>query len=145
MTRTHARNRRRAPAAAAVCVMVACSAFTSLGRAHHALPAHYEPDRVISITGVVEEFRYANPHAVIYLRVPADQGEADLWTVEWAGSGALRRRGVLPQTLSPGDRVTLYGHPARNGSLGIALQRVQFADGRPEIGPPDRSGGAQPE
>ena len=111
--------------------------------AHHALSAHYLADRDISITGTVDEFRYTNPHAVVFLLVEGEQKEAEVWTVEWAGSSALRRRGILPNSLSRGDRVTLHGHPARDGSHAMALQRVQFADGRPEIGPPDRSSGEE--
>jgi hypothetical protein len=114
--------------------------IASGAQAHHSLPAHYIPEELITITGVVDEFRFQNPHAVIYVVVTDDEGAESLWTVEWAGSGALRRRGILPEAIQPGDRVSLLGHPARDGSQGMALNTISFEDGRPSIGPPNRGG-----
>jgi hypothetical protein len=112
-------------------------------QAHHSLPAHYITEELITVTGVVDEFRYQNPHAVIYIVVTDERGDESLWTVEWAGSGALRRRGILPDAIRVGDEVSLLGHPARDGSQALALNTISFADGRRSIGPPDRSGSAE--
>ena len=117
--------------------------LVSRADAHHSLPAHYISEQLITVTGVVDEFRYQNPHAVIFIVVVDEVGAESLWTVEWAGSGALRRLGVLPDAIQAGDRVHILGHPARDGSAGMALNTISFEDGRASIGPPDRGGEAE--
>ena len=117
--------------------LVLASVSTS---AHHAVSMVYLPEQMVSVTGVVEEFRFHNPHCVIFLTRTNDAGETERWTIEWAGSSALRRQGVTAETLKPGDEITVTGFPARDGSPGMAMRVLEFADGRPAINPPDRSG-----
>lgn len=117
--------------------------LSAAATAHHAVSMVYVPDRMVAVTGVVEEFRFHNPHCVIFLTETTAAGEAVRWSVEWAGSSALRRQGLNAASLKPGDKVTLTGFPARDGSAGMALQVVEFSDGRPTIRPPDRSGAAE--
>jgi hypothetical protein len=114
------------------------AALAAAARAHHSFPVHYIPEETISISGVVNEFRYRNPHAVLFIAVPNEQGVEEVWTIEWAGSSALRRRGVLPDTFAVGDRITIEGNPARDGSRAMRLNIVSFEDGRASIGPPAR-------
>lgn len=97
----------------------------------------------MSVRGVVEEFRFHNPHCVIFLTETNAEGESVRWTIEWAGSSALRRQGLTAESLKPGDVITATGFAARDGSPGMALQIIEFADGRPTIRPPDRSGAAE--
>lgn len=108
--------------------------------AHHAVSMVYQPERTVSVSGTVEQFRFQNPHCVVFLRRTDDEGVDERWIVEWEGSSALRRRGVNADSLKAGDAVTLKGFPARDGSTQMALHTVEFADGRPSINPPDRSG-----
>lgn len=100
----------------------------------------YLPDQMVSVTGVVEEFRFHNPHCVIFLTRTNATGEQERWSIEWAGSSALRRQGVTADTLKPGDEITVTGSPARDGSTAMAMRVLEFGDGRPTINPPDRSG-----
>ena len=108
--------------------------------AHHAVAMIYQPGNMLSVSGTVREFRFHNPHCVIFMTRTNDQGVEEVWTIEWAGSSALRRQGVTADTLKPGDEITVTGFPARDGSPGMALQVLDFADGRASIKPPDRSG-----
>jgi hypothetical protein len=66
--------------------------------------------------------------------VPNEQGGEDVWSVEWAPTTVLRRLGVKPDTIRPGDEVTASGSPARDGAHDLLMQRLTFADGRPPIG-----------
>jgi hypothetical protein len=117
-------------------------AMTSLwaahAHAHHSFPVHYIPERTATISGVVSEFRYRNPHAVVFVAVRGENGAEEVWTVEWSGSSALRRRGILPDVIVTGDRVTIVGNPARDGSTAMRLNTVSFEDDRAPIGPPVR-------
>jgi hypothetical protein len=124
--------------------LLACLLLASgSAAAHHAVSMVYAPERMVSVSGVVEEFRFHNPHCVIFLTETTAAGEKMRWTIEWAGSSALRRQGLDAESLKPGDAITVTGFPARDGSAGMALQVVEFADGRPAIRPPDRSGAGE--
>jgi hypothetical protein len=112
-------------------------------QAHHAVAMVYSPERMVSVSGVVEEFRFHNPHCVIFMTETTASGETLRWSIEWAGSSALRRQGHTAELLKPGDAITVTGFPARDGSAGMALQVLEFSDGRPTIRPPDRSGAAE--
>ena len=102
--------------------------------AHHSAAAHYEVEKTASISGVVQEFRYTNPHAVVRVAVKNEQGGQEVWSVEWAPTTILRRLGVKPDSIKAGDQVTATGSPARDGSRDMLMQRLTFADGRPPIG-----------
>ena len=112
--------------------------LAATAQAHHSFPVHYVPDEMISVTGTVKEFRYVNPHAVVFLEVKNASNANEMWKIEWNGAGSLRRRGILPDAMVSGDRVTIDGYPARDGSNAMRLNRVSFEDGRAAIGPPVR-------
>ena len=116
-------------------VLVAAGALVSLpAAAHHSAAAHYEVEKTTSISGVVTEFRYTNPHAVVRVAVKTAQGGEEVWSVEWAPTTILRRLGVKPDSIKAGDQVTASGNPARDGARDLLMQRLTFADGRPPIG-----------
>jgi hypothetical protein len=121
-------------------VAAAVVGFTSTPiAAHHSAAAHYDVEKTATIAGVVREFRFTNPHSVVRIAVTNGQGAEDVWSVEWAPTTILRRIGVKPDAIRPGDQVTATGNPARDGSRDLLMQRLTFADGRPPIG-----GGAGP-
>jgi len=53
--------------------------------AHHSFAAVYDDKRTVSVTGVVTEFRFVNPHALMAINVTDDAGKVVKWTVEFAG------------------------------------------------------------
>ena len=102
--------------------------------AHHSFAVHYDGSRTISVTGVVEEFRFRNPHGMIVLNGTSADGVTGSWKIETNSPNILRRRGWSPDSISPGDEVTITGFPARDGSDSMRVYRVEFADGRELIG-----------
>ena len=74
-----------------------------------------------------------NPHASLAWDVTAENGEAEHWVVELTSPGMLTRSGWHHDSLKPGDEVTVYFHPAKNGSKWGIFQRVTFGDGRPDL------------
>jgi Family of unknown function (DUF6152) len=112
-----------AAASASICPITA--------QAHHGTAA-YDLATTIALEGRVIGFQWANPHALIRVVVDADAA-AEEWTAETAGLVILVRAGWDKATLHPGDRCTLVGHPAKNGSHSMILQHLVLADGR-ELG-----------
>lgn len=118
---------------------VACStllavlAGSGIARAHHSAAVHFLADQEVSVTGRIVEFRFSNPHSVIFLTAKNEQGTDYTWAIEWNGSSSLLRRGLSRTTFTPGDEVTIVGNPARDGSRTLMMQGATFADGRPPI------------
>lgn len=99
-------------------------------RAHHALAANYEEGNEGSITGVVEEVFFRNPHVRYYLAVDDGEGGSELWDVETQNLLMLGRLGWRQDTIKVGDRITVNGVLGRNNTRRISIITVTLADGR---------------
>lgn len=98
--------------------------------AHHSFAVHFVPDKIIAISGVVTEFRFVNPHGLVYLTVKAANGEEQRWRAETNSPNVLRRRGWSKTVIKAGDSITIEGYPTRDGSHALRIHRVIFGDGR---------------
>jgi hypothetical protein len=106
----------------------------SLGAANHAVAHHsfavfFNTDaQLVKVTGVVRDFQFRNPHGVITIVVP--QGREQItWRAETNSPSILRRRGWTPESLHVGDKVTLEGWPARDGTRYMRLRSARLSDG----------------
>lgn len=98
--------------------------------AHHSFAVFFDTDaQLVKVTGVVRDFQFRNPHGVITIVVPQAHGEIT-WRAETNSPSILRRRGWTPDSLHVGDRVTLEGWRARDGSRYIRLKTARLPDGR---------------
>ena len=97
--------------------------------AHHSF-AMYDPDKLQTVTGAVQDFEWTNPHAVIWLLASVPDGQvADRWSVELPTSpGNLTRMGWTKHSLKPGDRVAITLNPLRDGRHGGSLKKVTLLD-----------------
>jgi len=91
---------------------------------HHSNSA-YEVEKVITVTGVVKEWKWSNPHTWLYV-VTDDKVE---WALEGRAPGILGRAGWDRTILKPGDKVTVHCSPAKDGSKVGIIARVTKADG----------------
>src|SRR3970040_144713 len=114
----------------------AAAMFSAPAGAHHSFAAHYLPDPSVTITGVVTEYRFRNPHGLIFVEVRNEDRTTEQWRVETNAPTVLRRRGWSEASLHAGDAVTIVGYPARDGSNYIRVYRVLFSDGRELLGRP---------
>lgn len=102
---------------------------STLVSAHHGAAA-YDQAVTRTVEAVVTNFKWANPHALIEFDVRDEGGDVQHWTAETAGLTILVRAGWSKLTLDTGARITISGHPARNGSPTMILERVVLPDGR---------------
>jgi hypothetical protein len=106
------------------------AAFAVPALAHHSF-AMFDADKTVTVKGVVKEFEWVNPHS--WLRVTlTDQatGRPQQWAFEMGPPPQQIRRGWKPDSLKPGDPVTLTMHPLRDGSRGGQLLTATLPDGR---------------
>ncbi|HUI77950.1 MAG TPA: DUF6152 family protein [Bryobacteraceae bacterium] len=123
-----------------IALAVACGGVlfdAPLAQAHHSNVA-FEVTKVITITGVVKEFRWANPHTWLTLTVDDGKGNKVDWSVEGRAPSVLLRAGWTKNSLKPGDTVTVDMSPAKDGTKTGLIARVTKADGTilPNAPPP---------
>jgi hypothetical protein len=104
--------------------------------AHHSFAVFFDTDaQLVKVTGVVRDFQFRNPHGVITVVVPKGHEEIT-WRAETNSPSILRRRGWTPDSLHVGDKVTLEGWRARDGSRYMRLKTASLPDGRMVGQPP---------
>lgn len=120
---------RRPLLALAVAVGIALAAAPTL--AHHSR-AMFDMGKNITYRGVVEEYRWQNPHSHIVVRVgagAADRSTVGTWTVEASAISVMTSSGWTPRTYTPGDPITVVAHPNIAGSNLVLLFYAIKADG----------------
>ena len=114
-------------------VLLAAFVFTAshpASFAHHSITAMYAEESRITLEGEVTQLEYRNPHPVIHLAVVGKDGAKSEWLLEWSSKTRLDSRGYTASVLKPGDRLVVTGVPARDGSRGLFVGRLQRpADG----------------
>ena len=124
------------------CSLIAVAAMltASSALAHHSF-AMFDQSKIVTIQGIVKDFRWTNPHVFIQVMVKNDQGVDEEWSIEMTSPEHLVRTGWKPGTLKPGDKITLNIHPLRDGNIkGGQYLNGTGPDG-PLIGAPQPSPG----
>jgi uncharacterized protein DUF6152 len=98
--------------------------------AHHAFVAQYDASKSITLQGVVTKVEWTNPHARFYVDVKDKSGSVTNWNLELASPNALRRLGWTRDILKPGDKVSVFVAPAKDGAKMANARTVTLADGR---------------
>ena len=111
-------------------VVLAAVILTAVpARSHHSNVA-YEVTKVITVTGVVKEFEWVNPHTWLHVEVDDGKGGKVVWECEGRAPGVLGRAGWSRTILKPGETVTVDMSPAKDGSKTSIIARVTKADGK---------------
>ena len=120
---------RRPLLALAVAVGIATAAAPAL--AHHSR-AMFDMGKSITYRGVVEEYRWQNPHSHIVITIvagAADPSTVGTWTVEASAISVMTTSGWTRKTYTAGDPITVVAHPSRDGSNLVLLFYAITADG----------------
>ncbi len=96
--------------------------------AHHSF-APFDLARNITLKGTIKEVQFTNPHVWLQVLIPNDRGGQTEWSIEAGAPGMLLRTGWKPNSLKPGDPVTIVTHPAKSGAPTGSLVSVTTSDG----------------
>jgi hypothetical protein len=110
-------------------LVAALAAFTPyLVYAHHSAARFDLTIRDRTVSGVVKEFKPANPHTKIVLEVTDERGTRD---IEYEGHSLNNyyRSGWREGMVKVGDKITLIAAPTKDGSDGGYALGVVAADG----------------
>ena len=118
----------KVPAIIECAVLGAALMLASVAQAHHSNSAFYVTT-IITIKGVVKEFRWSNPHVWVIVTVDDGKGNKVDWKAEGRPPGILSRAGWTPKSLAPGEMVTIDLSPAKDDTASGLIARVTKQDG----------------
>ena len=109
--------------------LVACCSLVFAGpaMAHHSF-SMFDRDKTLTLNGVVKQLEWTNPHAWLYVMVD-ENGKAIEYPLEMQAIGQAMKNGWRPDTVKPGDKVSVVMHPLKSGSHGGQLLYVTLPDG----------------
>ena len=110
-----------------------------VAQAHHSF-AIYDSRNPRTVEGIVEEFRWVNPHSMVRLRIEDDDGNESIWQLDFDPVNMLVRRGWSPETMQTGDTITAEIHPLNSGQSGGRIVGIEIHDGLI----PEEDGGGSP-
>jgi hypothetical protein len=84
--------------------------------AHHGTAVTYDQGTFITVTGIVTEFRWRNPHSSLHLDITDDNGKVINYTIEMASPGLMVRQGFNRNRFKVGDKVVFKVHPSKTGA-----------------------------
>ena len=108
--------------------VIAAALVATPAAAHHGIGT-FDTRQEVTITGVVTNVDFVNPHAYLYLDATGADGKVAAWRCEMRSATTLRRSGWSPEMFEPGEAVTITGAPDRNDPSSCYLSTVIFADG----------------
>jgi len=126
----------------AVCASLLWTAALALAPSawsHHSF-AMFDMSKSITYKGTVKDVQWTNPHVWIQLEV-SEPGAPGTLSFECAAIAVLKRAGWTRDAVKPGDKVTVVGHPYRDGRPGGSVEYLILPDGR-QIGSGDAIPGA---
>ncbi len=104
-------------------------AASDSGFTHHSSVV-FDNTATILKTGTVSEFIFRNPHLIIGLEVPDENGETVTWNIEGQSIAAMQAMGFDRNSIEIGDEITMKIYPLRSGQPGGLVEGLIGANGR---------------
>src|SRR5688572_7616478 len=104
-------------------VVAALGAVALEAAAHHS-GAMFDDTKEVTLTGVVKEFQYTNPHSWLLVDVKGADGKVTTWGFEAEGPSTMVRAGIRRSDFQAGTQVTITGHPMKDGRPAAAWMKA---------------------
>jgi hypothetical protein len=99
-----------------VCAGLGASLLAGNGLAHHAISAKFDGMKPVTFDGIVTLVDWRNPHVHVFVNVSRPSGDVLNWAVELDSPVTLQKSGWKDDSVQPGDRISVQGLAARDGS-----------------------------
>jgi len=97
--------------------------------AHHG-GSEYDTKNLVTMKGTVTEFFWANPHCQVLFDAKDASGKVVNWAIETLAPAVLKRAGWSPETLHPGDQITITFAPSTRGTPVGMIRKVVLPNGK---------------
>jgi len=98
--------------------------------AHHSVSAEFDTAKKVTFTGTVKKIDWMNPHIYTHIEAKDASGKTVVYEVEGGAPNSLFRNGWRPDTLKPGETVTVSGSRAKSeNSFRVGSATITKADG----------------
>ena len=95
--------------------------------AHHSAAA-FNTDTEVTVTGVVTEYSFRNPHVYMTLEVTQEDGSKIITEVEAGAASVIGPLGFNRDAVQVGDVVSVHGNPGRRAPETLLLGRELFKE-----------------
>lgn len=116
-------------------LLVAAVLLVSVPAVAHHSGAMFDEKKTVTLTGVVKDFQYTNPHSWLLVDVKGSDGKVTTWGFEAEGPSTLLRAGIRKSDFKAGTPVTISGHPMRDGRPAAAWMKATRLTDKKEFNP----------
>lgn len=109
-------------------IVAALLTWAGQASAHHSFAATFKQDENNTVEGVITEFRFRNPHVIIYLDVTNDDGSVTNWMVEGSSATGWRQSGWRNDSLAVGETLRVTGSATIDGSPMVSIEDFALID-----------------
>ena len=96
--------------------------------AHHSF-AMFDLTKNQTISGVIKDLDWTNPHSWLDVVATDSTGKAVTWGFEAGSPSTLYKAGWRVSAIHAGDKISVTFHPLRDGGPGGSLLGATLADG----------------
>lgn len=97
--------------------------------AHHSQAGFETPDKAKLLKGTVVEYRWRNPHVLLFWDTKDESGKVVRWVGELGSVTSVMANGLTKDSLKPGDEITVLAVPSKAGTPECLIRRLTKADG----------------
>ncbi len=97
---------------------------------HHPFEAQFDWKKPTTLLGSVTKFEWAQPHAQVAVEAKDGSGVTGTWTVEMGSPTDLTRYGWTQNLMKVGEKISIDGWVAKDGSKRISAKSVTLSNGR---------------
>ena len=108
--------------------VVVPAALAPSAHAHHSM-SEYDRSVTTEFEGEVVQLSWTNPHVLLWVETPDENGEPVVWELEGSAVSAQRRRGVMGGEVNVGDQVRVAGWPSVVRPEHMQVTNVLLPDG----------------
>jgi ABC-type transport system substrate-binding protein len=112
--------------------LMMAAATVAAAAAHHSVPGQFDTSKPTTLTGVISDIDWVNPHIYIHLDVKEADGTVNKWSLGSAPPAMLRKANLTKAKLmGAGEVVSIVVYPARDGTKNLGwLTKITYPDGR---------------